>query len=394
MVTDMKPSDACPPPVRRLTGVMARIGLVGIGLVSIGTALAQTTAVPETGAARNPVCVRLEGQLATINQGQGDNRAEQIKRYEESASKQQAELDRATGQARSIGCGGGGFFLFGGQPAQCDQLNGQIQRMRANLDTIRAGLQQLQGGGREDQRQAIMVALAQNNCGPQYRAAAATRPSRNLFDTLFGGPQESTVEGLPETPQSSSFRTVCVRTCDGSFFPISYSANPAKFPNDERVCQRMCPAAEVALYAYRNQGEDISKATSINGKPYTELPNAFRYRQEYNPSCTCKRPGESWTAAVGEDPTVERGDIVVTDDKAKALAQPKPDAQSKPVRSEPTKPRTRTGASPAPGKPAPAGADPVNSPAPAASGTAAPPATLASPGDRPRPVGPQFLPAR
>jgi hypothetical protein len=301
-----------------------------------------------------------------------------------------------TAQARGIGCGGGGFFLFGGgQPAQCDQLNGQIQRMRANLDKILAGLQQLQGSGsdRDEQRQAIMVALAQYNCGPQYRAAAA-RP-RGFFETLLGGPQESTLDAPAEMPQSSSFRTVCVRTCDGSFFPISYAASPAKFASDERVCQRMCPAAEVALYAYRNQGEDIGKATSISGRPYTELPNAFRYRQEYNPSCTCKRPGESWATAVGEDTTVERGDIVVTDEKAKALAQPKPEPPAKASRPEPSKSRGRSGAAQPAGQAAPGGGDAANGSNGAPGASAGGPAgTLAAPGDRPRPVGPQFYPVR
>jgi len=391
VLTDVELSGARSRLVRQT--IAAVTGMILANAAVLPDASAQTPGVPETGAARSPMCVRLEGQLAAIDRGQGDHRADQIRRYEEAASKQQAELDRVIAQARSLGCGASSFFLFGGgQPAQCDQLNGQIQRMRANLDKILSGLQQLQGSGsdREEQRQAIMVALGQNNCGPQYRAAAAARP-RNFFETLLGTPPESTVDMPAETPQSSSFRTVCVRTCDGSFFPISYSASPAKFPSDERVCQRMCPAAEVALYAYRNQGEDISKAMSINGRAYTELPNAFRYRQEYNPSCTCKKPGESWTAAVGEDSTVERGDIVVTDDNAKALSQPKPEPQAKPARTEPAKSRARTGAANPSGKPVSPGADPAPGPG---SGATAPPGTLASPSDKPRPVGPQFFPVR
>jgi uncharacterized protein DUF2865 len=115
-----------------------------------------------------------------------------------------------------------------------------------------------------------------------------------------------------------------VRTCDGYYFPISYSTTPASFPNDEQVCQRMCPAAEVALYSFRNQGEDISQAISTGGRNYTELPNAFAFRKAFNPSCSCRPPGQTWQQALKhlEDNTVEQGDIVVTEEQAKLLSQP------------------------------------------------------------------------
>ena len=36
------------------------------------------------------------------------------------------------------------------------------------------------------------------------------------------------------------------------------------------ACQRMCPAAEVSLYAYHNPGEEMAQAVSLNGRPYSE----------------------------------------------------------------------------------------------------------------------------
>lgn len=50
----------------------------------------------------NPVCTRLEAQLATFDRGAGDPaRVEQIKKYETAAAQQQAQLDRLTAQAKS-----------------------------------------------------------------------------------------------------------------------------------------------------------------------------------------------------------------------------------------------------------------------------------------------------
>ena len=62
------------------------------------------------------MCQRLEGQLAAIDRGAGGDpaRAEQVRRYEEAASRQQGELDRMVAQSRRQGCEGTGFFLFGG----------------------------------------------------------------------------------------------------------------------------------------------------------------------------------------------------------------------------------------------------------------------------------------
>ena len=66
---------------------------------------------PPGAAPRSQTCLRLESQLAGIDRGAVDPaRADQIKRYEDSSAKQQAELDRMSAQARRMGCTGGGFF--------------------------------------------------------------------------------------------------------------------------------------------------------------------------------------------------------------------------------------------------------------------------------------------
>ena len=131
--------------------------------------------------------------------------------------------------------------------------------------------------------------------------------------------------------------TLCVRTCDGYYFPVSYSALPSKFGEDAQTCQRMCPATEATLYSHRTTGEDITQAVSANGRLYTELPNAFAYRKQFNPSCSCKAAGQTWADALKQidDQTIERGDVVVTEERAKQLAQPQVDAQGKPIKPAP-----------------------------------------------------------
>ena len=81
--------------------------------------------VPNQGQSSNPICARLEGQLAAVNRGGDDPaRAEQTRRYEEAVSRQQAELDRMVAQGRRLGCESAGFFsLFSSQNPQCGSIN-------------------------------------------------------------------------------------------------------------------------------------------------------------------------------------------------------------------------------------------------------------------------------
>ena len=144
---------------------------------------AQAPLPPPASQQRNPVCVRLESQLAMVDRGaQVDpQRAEQIKRYEDNAQRQQAELDRLSAQGRKLGCEGRGFFsLFGGQPQQCGPLNNQIQQMRANLDRILADLQRLQGNtaDREGERRTILASLGAERLRPAIPSVRQSRRRR------------------------------------------------------------------------------------------------------------------------------------------------------------------------------------------------------------------------
>jgi hypothetical protein len=377
-------------------GFLAALPLL---LAGLAPALAQyaPSAAPNM-STRNPTCLRYESQLASLDRGTFDpTRAAEIKRWEDQAGRQQGELDRLSQQAAKMGCKGGGFFaLFSGQPAQCGPLNNQIQQTRSNLDSIMGEIQRLQGNSadREGQRRAILMALGQNDCGSQYRRYANQGPG-NFFENLFGVP--STLSG--DVPLSGTYRTLCVRTCDGYYFPISFSTVPSKFADDEQLCQRLCPASEAMLYSHRNPGEDITRAVSSStGRYYTELPNAFAYRKAFNNACSCRMPGQSWADALRQldDHTVERGDIVVqTEEQAKALSQPRTDAQGRPIRLETTQggrlpaggvpPRGSANVTPVQGAPLPA-----VTPAPATAEAPEQP----DPKRQVRTVGPTYLPAR
>ena len=303
---------------------------------------------------QNPVCQRLEAQLTSLDRGNNDpTRADQIRRAEDAAHRQQFEVDKLVSQARRMGCGKIGFFsIFVNPPRQCGALNRRIDEQRNILDRMQNQLERLQGGTTERaaQRQSLLIALADNGCGQQYRAAARAGQQGGFFDRLFGG---GNIFTSPPGEMGGTYRTVCVRTCDGYYFPISFETTPDHFREDEQACQRMCPAAEVQLYTYHNPGEEMAQSVSLNGRLYTELPTAFQYRKALNPACSCRRPGESWLEALqsnGPDDTLAPGDVVVTDHNVKQLS-PQPAAAAKAKQPDQAKAKTPAAMVEAPGQP-------------------------------------------
>jgi hypothetical protein len=118
-------------------------------------------------------------------------------------------------------------------------------------------------------------------------------------------------EGGPFAPQGEARprfagggQAYCVRTCDGRYFPISASDNQSRAAS----CNSFCPASDTKIV----YGGGIDNAATEDGKPYSELPNAFRYRNEIVAGCTCNGKDQVGLAPVKieNDPTLRKGDIV------------------------------------------------------------------------------------
>jgi len=275
--------------------------------------------------AQSAECSRLQQAIAEATRnGQSD-------RYQAAAQKQRGELDRTVGYARSIGCENHKFLFFGSSPPpQCGELNAQIGRMQANLSE----LQSRAGGGAGGRGELLARYNAQCVNGGRQP---------NIFDAIFGNPPpqpqygDTTLEPIsPDTPEQndgarSGSKAVCVRTCDGSFFPVSYSAGGGRFDSLQQMCSALCPNAEVSLYTY-SPSADIEQAVSITGTPYMDSPNALKYRQTFDSSCSCRKRGQSWAEALANAEQMlgsQRHDIIVTPEKSVELSRPKIDPKAK-----------------------------------------------------------------
>ena len=94
--------------------------------------------------------------------------------------------------------------------------------------------------------------------------------------------------------RSGQYRTVCVRTCDGFFFPISNSASRGDFHADADACRARCGASDARLFYHSNTGE-IGDAVDLAGRSYKGLSTAFLYRKTLVDGCSCK--AMPWSAA-------------------------------------------------------------------------------------------------
>jgi hypothetical protein len=100
----------------------------------------------------------------------------------------------------------------------------------------------------------------------------------------------------------------CVRTCDGRYFPLQGSDKESRAAS----CNSFCPASNTEVV----YGSSIDSAATTSGKPYSELPNAFRYRSEIVAGCTCNGKDQFGLAPVKveDDPTIRKGDLVARAD--------------------------------------------------------------------------------
>jgi hypothetical protein len=216
----------------------------------------------------DPICDSLSAQLANIPRA---------KSWTPAGAGLMRELREMLFAARQKVCGrgGGGFGFFGMmQSPYCPEINWRMAQLR----------RQMSGAAREDpaaryQRQRILRAMADNGCSVPQRQ--------------------------PRLVTSGRLRTLCVRACDGYFFPISYATSRKRLKIDEAVCKGMYPEGEATLFVNRS-GDESERAVSLKGQAYTAQPYAYGFRKNFVPACKAKLTtglaglGERFAAAQAE----------------------------------------------------------------------------------------------
>lgn len=303
----------------RIKGAM--VAAITLGMAGVAAAQDETAATtaldPSQASPQQVYCQQLERQLGKDWQ-QGAGARDTLPRIQSQMARADQALRRGQAAAEQSDCFD--YFLFSKtwrSSPQCIQLHQQIndaQRAMADLERQRQA-----AGSAQDhtsRQDAVLGELARNKCGPQYEVAATRRSGSqgtgfwNDGESLLPG---AGIPGYDLALPGSTFRTICVRMCDGYYFPISFAATQDRFEHDAQACQSQC-GSPAKLYYYPNPGGEVQQSIALDGTAYASLHNAFRYRKELVASCTCKGvPG-------GPDTVADTQPMQTTLDAAGAVA--------------------------------------------------------------------------
>jgi hypothetical protein len=230
------------------------------------------------------------------------------------------------------------------------------------------------GAGAEGLFDFFFGGAPQNQRQQQQQQQAA--PEANFFADPFGLNQPPGPPPRPAGSYSGSGPAFCVRSCDGRYFPLLArgGSTPAQ------MCQAFCPATATRVFS----GSNIDGAVASNGQRYADSENAYAYRKGLRADCTCNGRSPLGLAGVdlSLDTSLRAGDVIATATGLVAYSGVRlgasQTAEFTPVAAYPgltTEVRTRLGEM----KVAPATAEIVVSPAPAANRDAAPAAKPSAP---------------
>ena len=251
-------------------------------------------------------CADLRARLEAARNG--DDAA----RVEAALRQRRDEIGRARRAAEDGGCNGTGIF-DDPDSDQCRALTRRVEQMQAGLRRLQD--QAARGDPAAEDRRRALTEQVEAEC-----PAEADLPSDG---TMPVDPDAASGDGAP-APRARFARVLCVRRCDGAFYPLAVDVAADRLGDMDRICQAQCPAAEASAFG-SGEEEDVSGAVASDGTAYSALETAFRFRAGTSPQCACRAPHQSWTEALaGAEALLEphKGDVTVTPALAASMARP------------------------------------------------------------------------
>lgn len=127
--------------------------------------------------------------------------------------------------------------------------------------------------------------------GPNFNATLSlpqSRPAQGSMPHEPGESRKSSRSGASNAAASlgGGLRTMCVRLCDGYYWPLTFDARRSRLDHDAKVCSASC-ASEARVFVMPKSGE-ARDMVDAQGRPYVKLVNAFKYRKIAAGSCSCR----------------------------------------------------------------------------------------------------------
>ena len=272
-------------PLRRPLAILALwLGTIAAAPAQVAGPAPEPGAAPPQSRVPSAACLRYRAELSSLGNGASVVRA------------LQGEIGRLEAYHRALNCEGGTFLFFDTRPPQCGAVE---QRIRA-LNATYGGAAIEDNGARRRQLQGQIAATC----------AEAGR----------GDP------GTGEAYGRGGAQVICVRTCDGAYFPMRNL--PEGRGGADEMCQALCPGTEAVAYSMPYGDDALKQAATVKGsKAYVSLANAFKFRKAFVPNCSCKPADKTWAQSLAKAESMlvrHKGDIFVTPMQAEALSRPNP----------------------------------------------------------------------
>jgi Protein of unknown function (DUF2865) len=268
---------------------------------------AALTAMAGDAVAQSWECQAIRMQIDNAPAGGGGGNSAQAARYAKAIRAQEVQIGKAKSQLRALGCSGS-IILRGasGGASSCKRVDAALRSMNANMSKLRAQHARLSGGGGGGSKRAALLARYKRfGCdGSDTVRVAREKPSDNGIAAILGdtkkkknGKASGEARNIekPRIPGldfvGDTYRTLCVRKCDGYYFPISFSTTRENLKRDTVACESMCPGTEVEVFMHKVPEEESEDMVSVKGEPYKGMTYAFAYRKDglsRDPSCACK----------------------------------------------------------------------------------------------------------
>lgn len=256
-------------------------------------------------AVASELCSRLNDELTALSETY--SAPSKVRKYARAIAEQKLSIRELRHRMRETGCSGGSMFIVGGEnEEECAELEDKMDRMETNLAILNEKRISLMTGQEDDaRRRRLVAAIEDNRCNDQpvfVNVDPVPHEAEDPASDMPGGyetirvPQmdkgygDSRFVDLGGSATNGSYRTMCVRTCDGAYFPISSQASTMSFRRDAQVCSMMCPGVETELFYHSIRQESDSMRSAWSGRPYDELRNAYRFRTQNSAkdkSCGC-----------------------------------------------------------------------------------------------------------
>jgi hypothetical protein len=164
----------------------------------------------------------------------------------------------------------------------------------------------------------------------QIRAARLVAPrstTDQARDALIANGCPVPQAAPPPAMAAGSYDTLCVRLCDGFYFPLEQGVSSSRFQASSQLCEAAYGNATAAKLYVMQAGGDVAAATPVNSrKPYGTEPYAFAYRKSYDSACAGQLQSGLSTLTAQLTPTAATA--------AKPPALPWPIPQLRPMKFE------------------------------------------------------------